>query len=86
MDYMFNGCSSLTNIDLSNFNTAKVTNMTFMFDGCSSLTSLDLTPLDTRKVTTMYAMFVKCSKLTVVRASYKPSGGRRNEPIHSILK
>ena len=29
---------------------------------------------------------VKYPKVTLVGASYKPSGGRRNEPIHSILK
>ena len=34
---MFNGCSSLTNIDLSNFNTIDVSNMGDMFNGCSSL-------------------------------------------------
>ena len=31
--YMFYGCCSLTNIDLSNFNTQNVTNMSFMFYG-----------------------------------------------------
>ena len=30
-NYMFNGCSSLTNINLSNFNTNNVTNMSDMF-------------------------------------------------------
>ena len=35
MDYMFNGCSSLTNIDaLSNWDTSKVTSMRSMFNGC----------------------------------------------------
>ena len=34
---MFSGCKSLTNINLSNFNTQNVTNMSFMFAGCSSL-------------------------------------------------
>ena len=34
---MFRGCISLTNINLSNFNTQNVTNMSGMFDGCSSL-------------------------------------------------
>ena len=34
---MFDGCSSLTNIDLSNFNTNNVTNMSGMFNLCSSL-------------------------------------------------
>ena len=36
-NHMFHGCSSLTKIDLSNFNTKNVTNMSCMFWGCSSL-------------------------------------------------
>jgi len=34
---MFSGCKLLTNIDLSNFNTQNVTNMSDMFWGCESL-------------------------------------------------
>ena len=34
---MFCECNSLTNINLSNFNTQNVTNMSFMFYGCNSL-------------------------------------------------
>ena len=37
MNGMFWGCSSLTNINLSNFNTQNVTDMYQMFWGCSSL-------------------------------------------------
>ena len=37
MSGMFYKCSSLTNINLSNFNTQNVTDMSGMFDGCSSL-------------------------------------------------
>ena len=35
-------CSSLTNIDLSNFNTNKVTNMACIFQRCSSPTNINL--------------------------------------------
>jgi len=31
---MFSGCSNLTNIDLSSFDTKNVIDMSFMFDGC----------------------------------------------------
>ena len=34
---MFCGCSSLETLDLSNFNTSNVTDMSFMFSGCYSL-------------------------------------------------
>ena len=42
MSYMFYGCSSLTSLNLSNFNTNNVNNMNHMFSYCSSLTSLNL--------------------------------------------
>ncbi|MGN0798329.1 MAG: BspA family leucine-rich repeat surface protein [Christensenellales bacterium] len=58
------GLSNLTNLDLSNFDTSKVTDMSGMFNGCSSLTSLDVSNFDTSKVTTMARMFYGCSSLT----------------------
>ena len=61
---MFAGCSSLTSLDVSNFNTSKVTNMSFMFKGCSSLTSLDLSNFNTSNVTAISFMFSDCSALT----------------------
>ena len=64
MSSMFDGCSSLTNLDLNNFNTSKVTNMRYMFNKCSSLTSLDLSAFNTSKVTNMQSMFSGCSSLT----------------------
>ena len=42
MNFMFFGCSSLTSLNLSNFNTSQVTNMDFMFYGCSSLEYINL--------------------------------------------
>ena len=40
LNYMFFGCSSLTNLNLSNFNTQNVTNMEFMFCNCNSLKNI----------------------------------------------
>ena len=62
--HMFNNCSGLTSLDLSNFNTSNVTNMGYMFNYCSGLTSLDLSNFNTSNVTDMYGMFSYCSKLT----------------------
>ena len=42
MSYMFCGCNSLTNLDLSKFNTQNVTDMNSMFYECNSLKNLDL--------------------------------------------
>ena len=60
---MFKECSSLTKIDLSNFNTKNVTNMYSMFSGCSSLTKIDLSNFNTKKVTNMHDMFCGCLSL-----------------------
>ena len=68
-NYMFNGCSSLTNINLSNFNTDKVNDMSFMFYKCSSLTKIDLSNFKTIKVTDMSDMFSGCSSLTNINLS-----------------
>jgi len=69
MGYMFQNCSSLTTLDLSNFNTSKVTGMESMFQNCSSLTSIDLSNFDTRNVTFMISMFNGCSSLTSLDVS-----------------
>ena len=37
---MFDGCSGLTSLDLSGWNTSNVTNMDSMFSGCSKLTTI----------------------------------------------
>ena len=64
MSKMFSGCSSLTSLDVSHFNTAKVTEMDRMFSSCSKLTSLDVTNFNTANVTDMSYMFANCVALT----------------------
>ena len=59
---MFYNCSSLTNLDLSNFNTQNVKNMNTMFYNCSSLTNLDLSNFNTQNVKNMSYMFFNCYK------------------------
>ena len=63
MKFMFSGCSSLTALDLSKFNTSNVTSMIRVFEDCSSLTKLDLSSFDTSKVNDMMGMFNNCSSL-----------------------
>ena len=63
MGYMFSDCSKLTSLDVTHFNTAKVTDMSTMFYNCSSLTSLDVTHFNTANVTDMSYMFQNCLKL-----------------------
>ena len=69
MNRLFAYCSSLTSLDVTHFNTAKVTNMNSMFESCSSLTSLDVTYFNTANVTGMNNMFYSCSALTTIYAS-----------------
>ena len=61
---MFNTCSGLTSLDLSNFNTSNVTNMGYMFYYCDSLTSLDVSNFNTSNVIDMDSMFDECNSLT----------------------
>jgi len=60
---MFCFCSSLVNIDLSNFNTYNVTNMYNMFGFCSSLTKINLSNFNIQNVKEMNGMFFICSSL-----------------------
>jgi surface protein len=62
--YMFQMCSNLTSLDLSNFDTSNVISMSAMFNGCRNLTSLDLSSFDTSNVDSMSSMFSGCSSLT----------------------
>ena len=64
MHWMFEGCSSLTNLNVSTFNTENVRNMGALFGGCSGLTSLDVSNFNTSRVTDMNQMFSNCSGLT----------------------
>ena len=65
----FSSCNNLTYINVSNFNTSKVTTMGWMFTLCSSLTSLNLSNFDTSNVINMAYMFSSCSSLTSLNLS-----------------
>ncbi|MBO4589414.1 MAG: BspA family leucine-rich repeat surface protein [Bacteroidaceae bacterium] len=66
MALMFDGCWSLTHLDLSGFKTSNVTTMRYMFDNCRSLTSLDLSSFNTAKLEEAYHMFYSCGKLKTI--------------------
>ena len=66
MAYMFDGCISLTSIDLSHFNTDKVNYMNGMFSDCQGLTNLDLSVFNTGNVKYMEQMFYECSELQTI--------------------
>ena len=64
MASMFEGCESLTSLDVSNFDTSNVTDMSNMFNYCNGLTSLDVSNFNTSSVTNMNSMFLNCIDLT----------------------
>ena len=59
---MFSGCSSLKELNISNFNTINVTTMQGMLYECSSLTELNLFNFNTNNAIDMQSMFYGCTK------------------------
>ena len=66
---MFRDLSNLISLDVSSFDTSKVTNMEAMFAGMPNLTTLNLSNFDTSKVTRMNSMFEGVSRLTTLNLS-----------------
>lgn len=60
---------NIQDMDLSNFDTSKVTNMRTMFTGMSKLTTLNLSNFDTSNVTNMFYMFSSMPSLTTLNLS-----------------
>ena len=62
-NYLFCNCNSLTNLNLSNFNTKNIINIGSMFSGCNSLRYLNLSNFNTENVTNMDYIFSGCNSL-----------------------
>ena len=77
-NYMFYNCKYLRNLDLSDFNTENVEDMSYMFFGCSSLTYLNLSNFNTAKVTSMFCMFNGCKSLKELDLSDFNTGNVEN--------
>lgn len=69
MTSMFENCTSLKEIDLSNFETENVYSMNDMFMNCSSLKTIDTSKFNTAKVKDMQFMFYNCSSLQTLDVS-----------------
>jgi len=65
---VFAYCNKLTRLDLSNFVTNKVTDMSYMFEDCNSLTSLNMrnSVFDSVKTTSYIFMFKNTPNLTTI--------------------
>ena len=60
---MFCDCRDLSSLDVSGFNTGKVTDMSGMFYDCISLKLLDVAKFNTANVKSMSNMFYNCQNL-----------------------
>ena len=63
MHAIFDSCSSLKSVDVSNWRTDGVTDMSYMFHNCKSLTKLTVTNWETSSVDDMTGMFSGCVSL-----------------------
>ena len=62
--------SAVTTLDVSNFNTSNVTNMSYMFSD-SKATTLDVSNFNTSNVTNMLYMFYDSTNLKTIYGSSK---------------
>lgn len=60
---MFEGCINLSSIDLTNLDTAGVSNFNSMFKNCKSLENIDVSKLNTTSALDMRYMFDGCTRL-----------------------
>ena len=58
---------NIVSIDLSNFITSSVKDMSFLFNGVKSVKSIDLSGLDLSSVTNMASMFENCASLEEIK-------------------
>ena len=66
---MFSGCSLLSTINLTNYNTDNINDVSNMFSNCSSLLSINLSKFNTSKVSSMAWMFSGCISLKEIDIS-----------------
>lgn len=66
---MFFGCTNLTELDMGDFDTSDVKDMSGMFYECKRLKTLDLNSFDTSNATDMSSMFRFCEMLNDVDVS-----------------
>ena len=68
--FLFYDCYSLIDLNLSNFNTQNITNISHMFGNCNSLTNINLSNFNTQNVTNMNSTFSGCSSLIKIIKKY----------------
>ena len=66
---MFDGLTSIKEIDLSNLDTSKVINMSSMFNECTNLEKITFGNINTSSVENMFQLFHNCIKLASIDLS-----------------
>ena len=67
--HMFSKCTSLINLDLSQFDTSNIWSMASMFKNCYVLKELDISNFNISKVKEMSEMFYNCKSLKILDLS-----------------
>lgn len=73
MQSMFDGCRSITSLDLTGFDFNGVTDMSYMFSMCGALTEIKGV-IDMKDCVSFESMFRNCSLLTGVKIKNPPAG------------
>ena len=68
---MFSGCSLLSELDLSNFKSDSLSDISYMFEGCSSLNNLNLFNFKASKIDDMTHMFKNCLNCLTNKIKYE---------------
>ena len=71
MSSMFEECSSLKELNISNFNTNNVTDMSDMFKGCKLLTELNISNFNINNATNMKGMLTGYSDELIMKIKEK---------------
>lgn len=69
IDYLFSSIPNMTYLDLSEFDTKKVTSMNSTVFQCEKLTNINLENFNTSNVTNFKAMFMSCTSLPTLDLS-----------------
>ena len=73
MNEMFRGCSNLISLNLSNFNSKNIEEISQIFEGCSKLIYLDLSNFDIKNIKDIGGIFRGCSNLQFLNIKNFPN-------------
>ena len=62
--HMFDGCTSLENLDISALNTPKIVDLSYMFNNCTNLKTIKTGIIETPDLQYINSMFAGCKSLT----------------------